>query len=53
MMVHLFGAVSFTSCAAYALKRSMGGQNNKSDLPATVIVKHNFYVDDRLRSSAM
>ncbi|XP_016522029.1 uncharacterized protein LOC107834739 [Poecilia formosa] len=51
MMVHLFGAVSSPSCAAYALRTS---QDNQNEFPPEVIetVRQNFYVDDCLKSAA-
>lgn len=53
MMVHLFGAVSSPSCAAYDLKKT--AQDNQSNFPARVIetVQQNFYVDDCLKSSTV
>ncbi|XP_014834503.1 PREDICTED: uncharacterized protein LOC106912190 [Poecilia mexicana] len=52
MMVHLFGAVSSPSCAAYALRRT--AQDNQNEFPQEVIetVRQNFYVDDCLKSAA-
>ncbi|KAK7929669.1 hypothetical protein WMY93_006064 [Mugilogobius chulae] len=52
MTVHLFGAISSPSCAAYALKRT--AQENESEFPAMVIetLQQNFYVDDCLKSAA-
>jgi hypothetical protein len=52
MKVHLFGAVSSPSCANYALRRT--AEDNVLDFPDEVIstVRHNFYVDDCLKSIA-
>lgn len=48
MTVHLFGAVSSPSCASFALT----AKDNRAIFPANVIdtIKHNFYVDDCLKS---
>lgn len=50
MTVHLFGAVSSLSCANYALRRT--AEDNAQQFPAIVVItiKHNFYVDDGLKS---
>ena len=50
MRVHLFGGVSSLSCANFALKKT--AEDNKEDFdPQTIeTVKHNFYVDDCLKS---
>ncbi|XP_032416531.1 uncharacterized protein LOC116718567 isoform X6 [Xiphophorus hellerii] len=50
MTVHLFGAVSSPSCANYALRRT--AEDNSQQFPAEVVstIKHNFYVDDCLKS---
>ncbi|XP_043983761.1 uncharacterized protein LOC122837472 [Gambusia affinis] len=50
MTVHLFGAVSSPSCANYALRRT--AEDNAQQFPAEVVstIKHNFYVDDCLKS---
>lgn len=52
MTVHLFGAISSPSCAAYALRKM--ADDNQSEYLAEVLqsVKQNFYVDDFLKSSA-
>lgn len=52
MNVHLSGAVSSPSCASYALRKTV--EDNQSEFAAEVLqsVKQNFYVDDRLKSSA-
>ena len=50
MIVHLFGAISSSACANFALRRT--AEDNKSCFPPEVIntVKKNFYVDDCLKS---
>ncbi|XP_035989441.1 uncharacterized protein LOC118561455 [Fundulus heteroclitus] len=50
MTVHLFGAVSSPSCANYALRRT--AEDNAQQFPVEVVstIKHNFYVDDCLKS---
>lgn len=50
MKVHLFGAVSSPSCANYALRKT--AEDNASHFAPDVIntIKHNFYVDDCLKS---
>lgn len=52
MQVHLFGATSSPSCAAYALKRT--ASDNAGKFPDKVVdtVYRNFYVDDCLKSVA-
>ncbi|XP_053398030.1 uncharacterized protein LOC128556553 [Mercenaria mercenaria] len=52
MQVHLFGATSSPSCAAYALKRT--ASDNAKRFPPEVVdtVNRNFYVDDCLKSVA-
>lgn len=52
MTVHLFGAISSPSCAAYALRKT--ADDSQSEYLADVLqsVKKNFYVDDCLKSSA-
>lgn len=51
MTVHLFGTVSSLSFSSYALAKT---DDNHSEYLAEVLqsVKHNFYVDDCLKSSA-
>lgn len=53
MKVHLFGAVSSPSCANYAFRRT--AEDSVLDFPDEVIstVRHNFYVDDCLKSIAL
>ncbi|XP_072768487.1 uncharacterized protein [Nerophis lumbriciformis] len=50
MKVHLFGAVSSPSCANFALRKT--AEDNEAHFPPEVTdtVRHNFYVDDCLRS---
>ena len=52
MAVHLFGGVSSPSCANFALKKT--AKDNRSTFSPEVVhtVKHNFYVDDCLKSVA-
>ncbi|XP_060592844.1 uncharacterized protein LOC132747468 [Ruditapes philippinarum] len=50
MQVHLFGATSSPSCAAYALRRSASDNANKFPDEVIETVKRNFYVDDCLKS---
>lgn len=47
--VHLFGAVSFPSCACYALRKA--AEDGQVFFPADVTdtVKQNFYMDDCLK----
>ncbi|CAG2206251.1 unnamed protein product [Mytilus edulis] len=50
MQVHLFGATSSPSCAAYALKKTAidNGELFETEIASTV--ERNFYVDDLLKS---
>ena len=50
--VHLLRAVSSTSCACYALRKT--AEDNQASFPAEVIktVRQNFYVDDCLKSTS-
>ena len=50
MTVHLFGATSSPSCAAFALKRT--AEDNAEDFSDTAVhsVQRNLYVDDLLKS---
>ena len=50
MMVHLFGGVWSPSCSAFALKRTADDNKLKFDSDVINTVKHNFYVDDLLKS---
>ena len=50
MQVHLFGATSSPSCAAYALKRTADDNAHVFDPEVVSTVKKNFYVDDCLKS---
>lgn len=47
--VHLFDGASSPSCATYVLKRTTDG-NKDFDAVTIATVKHNFYVDDCLKS---
>ncbi len=50
MTLHLFAAVSSPSCASFALRKT--SEDNRAGFPAHVTdtIKHNFYVDDCLKS---
>ena len=50
MCVHLFGAVSSPSCANFALKQTVEDNAKVYGNEAAEIVKHDFYVDDLLKS---
>ena len=50
MEVHLFGATSSPSCAAYALKRTADDNAQLFEPEVVSTVKENFYVDDCLKS---
>ncbi|XP_067031499.1 uncharacterized protein [Acropora muricata] len=50
MGVHLFGAVSSTSCANFALRKAADDNLQQFDSEAINTVKRNFYVDARLKS---
>ena len=50
MKVHIFGATSSPSCTAYALKRTASDNKKAFSSEAVSTVKHNFYVDDLLKS---
>jgi len=50
MTVHLFGAVSSTSCANVALKKTAIDNQANFSSEAVRTVKQNFYVDDSLKS---
>ena len=50
MQVHLFGATSSPSCAAYALKRTADDNASLFEDEVVSTVKRNFYVDDCLKS---
>lgn len=47
MKVHIFGAISSQSCANFALQRVV---EDKYDEEILSTIRHNFYVDDCLRS---
>lgn len=50
MNVHLFGATSSPSCAAFSLKRTANDNVDKFSREAVSTVERNFYVDDLLKS---
>ncbi|XP_035983363.1 uncharacterized protein LOC118557443 [Fundulus heteroclitus] len=50
MVVHLFGAVSSPSCANFALRQTAEDNKNKADTSVLATIRHNFYVDDCLKS---
>ncbi|XP_063446656.1 uncharacterized protein LOC134726186 [Mytilus trossulus] len=50
MQVHLFGATSSPSCAAYALKKTAIDNGELFDTEIASTVERNFYVDDLLKS---
>ncbi|XP_067027926.1 uncharacterized protein [Acropora muricata] len=50
MKVHLFGAVSSPGCANFALKRTANDFEFKFGTEAAEFVRHDFYVDDGLKS---
>lgn len=50
MTVHLFGAVSSPSCANFALKRTADDNEGKCSTEVLNTIRHNFYVDDFLKS---
>ncbi|XP_063962490.1 uncharacterized protein LOC135155922 [Lytechinus pictus] len=52
MLVHLFGATSSPSCAAFALRKAAEENGGVGLEEATKAVKDNFYVDDCLVSVA-
>ena len=52
MAVHLFSRVSTPSCANFALKKTAKDNHSTFSPEAVYIVKHNFYVDDCLKSVA-
>ena len=51
MCVHLFGAVSLPSCANFALKQTAEDNAKVYGNEAAEVVKHDFYVDDLLKST--
>ena len=51
MCVHLFGAVSSPSCANFALKQTAEDNAKVYGNEAAEVVKHDFYVDDLLKST--
>ena len=50
MRVHLFGATSSPSCCNYALKKTADDHQLEYDPETIKTIKHNFYVDDCLKS---
>ncbi|XP_046551173.1 uncharacterized protein LOC124260894 [Haliotis rubra] len=48
MLVHLFGAVSSSSCATFALQQAAKDHKDEYDPDITNMIKENFYVDDYL-----
>lgn len=50
MKVHLFGATSSPSCAAFALRRTATDNSDKFESEVISTVRKNFYVDDLLKS---
>ena len=52
MLVHIFGAVSSPSCASFALRKT--ADDHASCFPPQVAetIRHNFYVDDCVKSMA-
>lgn len=50
MKVHLFGATSSPSCAAFALRRTAIDNSDKFESEVISTVRKNFYVDDLLKS---
>ena len=50
MTIHLFGAVSFPTCANFALQKTAEDNNSTFNREVSDTVKFNFYVDDCLKS---
>ena len=50
MCVHVFGAVSSGSCANYALQKTAAENEMEFGSTAADTLRHNFYVDDMLKS---
>jgi len=50
MIVHLFGAVSSPGCANFALKTTVDDFEEECGNDAAEFVRHDFYVDDGLKS---
>ena len=50
IMVHLFGATSSPSCAAFILRQTAHDYGSEFDSDISNVVHHNFYVDDCLCS---
>ena len=52
MAVHLFSRVSTPSCANFALKKTAKDNHSTFSPEAVHTVKHNFYVEDYMKSVA-
>lgn len=52
MLVHIFGAVYSPSCSSFALQKKV--DDNESGFPPQIAetIRHNFYVDDCVKSVA-
>ena len=50
MNVHLFGAVSSSSCSTFALRRAADDAENHVGRETADVLRKNFYVDDCMRS---
>ncbi|XDV29292.1 hypothetical protein PO909_032429 [Leuciscus waleckii] len=50
MLVHIFGAVSSPSCASFALRKSADDNESCFPLQVAETIRHNFYVDDCVKS---
>ena len=50
MLVHLFGAVSSPSCCSFAIQKTAEDHKDLFHSDTIETVKHNFYVDDCLKS---
>ena len=50
ILVHLFGATSSTSCAAFCLRQTADDFDSEFDPEISEILRSNFYVDDSLYS---
>ena len=53
MKVHLFGAMSSPGCANFALKRTVNDFEFKFGTEAAEFVRHDFYVDDGVKSVSL
>lgn len=52
MKTHIFGARSSPACANFALKQTANDNEDTYDKATTETLRHNFYVDDCLRSTS-